>query len=195
KMDDERNPYERLTTQDLLDYLKTCQGKQPEGNFLYSNFGMGLLGYILGLKTGLAYEEAVQRELLQPLEMKNTFVTPDSSKAHYIVQGYDAAGNPNPVWIDTVLTGAGSFLSNASDMLLFIQAHLEEHSPLYSSLSKTYKQQTVKDSRLGWISPDGLDQFLGLGHVVWHNGMAGGYSSYIALDTVNSNGIILLFNK
>src|SRR5690606_27272755 len=77
KMDDERNPYERLTTQDLLDYLKTCQGKQPEGNFLYSNFGMGLLGYILGLKTGLAYEEAVQRELLQPLEMKNTFVTPD----------------------------------------------------------------------------------------------------------------------
>ena len=195
KMKDEANPYKDLKTQDLYDYLKTCAGKKPEGDFEYSNFGMGLLGHILGLKAGSSYEEAVQRELLRPLGMSHTFVTIDSSMAGNIVQGHNESGNPAPVWTDTVLTGAGSFLSNASDMLLFIRANLDKQHPLYPTLAKTHAQQADGRGGLGWMRADGYDRFFGNQNMLWHNGMAGGYASYIAIDIVSGAGIILLSNK
>jgi D-alanyl-D-alanine-carboxypeptidase/D-alanyl-D-alanine-endopeptidase len=195
KMTDETNPYKDLTTGDLYDYLKTCDGKKPEGRFEYSNFGMGLLGHILAVKAGGNYEEAVQRELLRPIGMTQTFVTIDSSAASRIAQGYDASGNPTPVWTDTVLTGAGSFLSSASDMLLFIRANVDKTHPLYPTLAKTHVQQPGCDGGLGWMLPESTDKFMGNKAVVWHNGMAGGYASYIAVDTASGAGVIVLTNK
>jgi D-alanyl-D-alanine-carboxypeptidase/D-alanyl-D-alanine-endopeptidase len=195
KMHDESNPYKDLKIQDLYDYLKTCAEKKPEGTFEYSNFGMGLLGHILALKAGTNYEEAVRSALLQPLGMGHTFVTIDSNNAGKIVQGHNEAGNPAPVWTDTVLTGAGSFLSSASDMLLFIRANLDKSNPLYPSLSKTHVPQPGAEGGLGWMFAGSEEKFMGNGSVLWHNGMAGGYASYIAIDTHSGNGIIVLSNR
>src|SRR5690606_24156111 len=117
----------------------------------YSNFGMGLLGHLLELKTGTGYEQLVQQRLLQPLGMQHTFVTVDSTNEAIIAQGYDANGQPAPVWIDTVLTGAGSFLSSAADMMLFVKANLQEGaSPVSPSLIKTHAKQGDGDVGLGW---------------------------------------------
>lgn len=195
KMQDEANPYKDLKTQDMYDYLKTCTSKKPEGSFEYSNFGMGLLGHILALKAGGDYEEVVQQQLLRPLGMRHTFVTIDSHNAGSIVQGYNEAGAPTPVWTDTVLTGAGSFLSSASDMLLFIRANIDKSYPLYPTLAKTHVQQLGTKNGLGWMRPDGFERFAGNETLLWHNGMAGGYASYMAIDTVSGNGIIVLSNK
>lgn len=195
KMQDENNPYKDLKTQDLYDYLKTCTDKNPEGGFEYSNLGMGLLGHILALKMGCDYEEAVQRELLRPLGMNHTFVTIDSGNAAGIAQGYNELGNPTPVWTDSVLTGAGSFLSSAADMLLFIRANVDKTHPLHTSLAATHIPQSGTDMALGWMLPDGYDKFVGNKTILWHNGMAGGYASYIAIDPITGNGIIVLSNK
>lgn len=109
KMNDEKNPYKDLEIQDLYDYLKTCEAKQADANFEYSNFGMGLLGHLLEVRCGIRYEKLVTQKLLDPLQMKYTFITVDSINQKHIVQGYDENGNPSPIWIDNVLTGAGSF--------------------------------------------------------------------------------------
>jgi len=195
KMQDEDNPYKDLQTQDLYNYLETCAAKKSEGSFEYSNFGMGLLGHILALKAGCDYEEAVQRELLRPLGMNHTFVHIDSHMQDKIAQGYNEAGMPAPIWTDTVLTGAGSFLSNASDMLLFIRANVDKSHPLYPALSKTHAQQPGCKTGLGWILPGSEEKFMGNKTILWHNGMAGGYASYIAIDSVSGNGIVVLSNK
>lgn len=195
KMTDDSNPYKDLKTQDLYDYLTNCVGKKPEGKYEYSNFGMGLLGHILALKGGDDYENVVQRELLKPLKMIHTFVTIDSNNAKNIIQGYDETGNPTPVWTDKVLTGAGSFLSSVSDMLLFIRANVDKTHPLYKTLSKTHAQQYEGGTGLGWMLPDGFDNFFGNKTTLWHNGMAGGYASYIAIDPVNETGIVILSNQ
>jgi serine-type D-Ala-D-Ala carboxypeptidase/endopeptidase len=195
KMKNEENPYSDLRTEDLYNYLKTCEGKKPEGNFDYSNLGVGLLGHILALKTGSTYEEAVRRELLRPLGMKHSFVTIDSDDAANIIQGYNEEGNPAPIWTDTVLTGAGSFLSNASDMLLFIRANVDKNHPLYQTLAKTHAPQFDGKTGLGWMFPDGFQEFLGGESLLWHNGMVGGYASYIGIDTVSGAGIIMLSNR
>lgn len=196
KMTDEQNPYKDLSTQDLYDYLKTCEGKQPEGTFEYSNLGMGLLGHLLEIKTNTPYESLVKQKLLLPLGMNHTTVTLDQSLRAQLAQGYDEAGHPTPVWTDPVLTGAGSFLSNASDMLKFIKANLDPSaSGVSASLLRTHTQQLGGETGLGWILPSSVDKLLGNGDLVWHNGMAGGYASFVAVDHPNQYGLVILSNK
>ncbi len=196
KMNDETNPYKDLATQDIYDYLKTCEAKQAEGNFEYSNFGMGLLGHLLETKSGIQYEKLVTQKLLDPLEMNNTFVTVDSTNKKSIVQGYDEDGNLSPIWTDTVLTGAGSFLSSASDMVKFIKANMkEDETSISKSLIKTHNRQLNGGTGLGWILPSSADKLLGNKDIVWHNGMAGGYASFLAIDKTNGYGVIILSNK
>src|SRR5690606_11401613 len=113
-----------------------------------------------------------------------------------IAQGYNENDQPTPIWIDNVLTGAGSFLSNGEDMIKFIKANLkEDDSSISNSLIKSQKKVNNCDNGLGWLFPDFFDRFMGENNIVWHNGMAGGYSSYIAIDRINNFGIIVLSNK
>jgi len=196
KMTDETNPYKDLVTQDIYDYLKSCEGKQNDGTFEYSNFGIGLLGHLLELKTGVKYEQLVKEKLLNIIGMKQTFVTVDSTNKSKISQGYDENGKPAPIWTDNVLTGAGSFLSNGNDMIKFVKANLKDNaSPISKSLLSTHKQQLEGETGLGWILPSYSDKLLGNDNIVWHNGMAGGYSSFIAVDKVNNYGLFILSNK
>lgn len=196
KMTDTTNPYKDLVTEDIYDYLKQCEEKKAEGIFEYSNFGMGLLGHLLEIKTAKNYEQLVKDELLVPLEMNNTFITIDNSVQNTIAQGYNEQDQPTQIWTDNVLTGAGSFLSNGEDMIKFIKANInEEYSSLSNSLIKS--QNKIKNTKngLGWLYPDFIDRFMGVKNIVWHNGMAGGYASYLAIDRVNNFGIIVLSNK
>ncbi len=196
KMKDEKNPYKDLTTSDIYDYLKTCDGKKAEGTFEYSNFGMGLLGHLLELKTGLKYEQLVKEKLLDKLSMYSTFIDCDKDKQQHIIQGFDENGNPSPIWTDSVLTGAGSFLSNGSDMIRFIKANLDEYETKVSeSLLKTHRRQLNGETGLGWILSSNADRLIGNKTIVWHNGMAGGYASFIAVDRANNFGVIILSNK
>lgn len=196
KMTDETNPYKDLVTQDIYDYLKSCEGKQNDGTFEYSNFGMGLLGHLIELKTEVKYEQLVKEKLLNPIGMKQTFVTVDSTKKSKISQGHDENGKPAPIWTDNVLTGAGSFLSNGNDMIKFLKANLKDNaSPISKSLLSTHQQQSEGETALGWILPSFTDKLIGNQNIVWHNGMAGGYSSFIVIDKVNNYGLFILSNK
>lgn len=195
RMKDQKNPYKSLTKADLYEYLSTCEGKKGAGHYKYSNFGMGLLGHIFELKYKDTYENIIKKEICSQLDMENTTITLNESQQKLLAQGYDAKGAPNPVWEDYVLTGAGSFLSNAEDMVKFIKANLdEEKTPLSASLFKTHVKQMNGKTGLGWHFPMLGERLLGLNDIIWHNGMAGGYSSYIAIDKNHETGIIILSN-
>lgn len=196
KMNDLNNPYKDLVTNDFYEYLENCEGKKPEGEFEYSNFGMGLLGHILENKTCEKYEQMVKDRLLKPLGMQSTFITIDSNNSQHIVQGYTENAEKAPIWTDNVLTGAGSFLSNANDMIKFIKANLSENETSISkSLINTHAQKLEAETGLGWMLPGFYDKLAGNKNMLWHNGMAGGYASFIAIDKANNYGIIILSNK
>ena len=196
KIKDELNPYKDLTIRDLYDYLETCENLGEVGSFDYSNLGMGVLGHILELKTGKPYETIVKDEIINPLEMKNTTITLSAEQRKLLAQGYNELGNPNPVWEDAVLTGAGSFLSNAEDMTKFIHANFDvSRSEISGSLLKTHEKQSGVETGLGWhyyskffaILTDEED-------VIWHNGGAGGYASFIAINKKTKSVVIILYN-
>ena len=195
KMTDENNPYKDLIIEDLYEYLKNCKDKKEDGNYEYSNFGMGLLGHLLELKTTIKYEDLIKQELLSKLEMNQTTITLNDSLNKLLAQGYNENGKPNPIWTDNVLTGAGSFLSNGSDMIKFIRANLDSnYSSVSKSLIKTHNKQYNNEFGIGWAQPTFMDNFMGNKNIIWHNGMAGGYSSYLSIDKTTNSGLIILTN-
>lgn len=195
KMTDPRNPYSSLEPADLLAYLKTTEGKREPGRFEYSNFGMGLLGHVLERVTAWPFEALVADKLLRPLDMNNTAVALTPGMRSALAQGYAEDGAPNPLWVDRVLTGAGSFKSTVSDMVKFIQANLEDTSPVAKSLRKMHTKQLAGDTGMGWMQPILVDRLLGNRSVLWHNGRVGGYASYLAIDADNKTGLVVLSNK
>ena len=196
KIKDELNPYKDLTVQDLYDYLADCGGIRKSGSYEYSNLGMGVLGHVLEIKTGKSYETIVKDEIINKLEMRNTTITLSEEQKKLLAQGYNTQGNPNPVWEDNVLTGAGSFLSNAEDIVKFIKANFDENqSDVSKSLLKTHERQFGGETGLGWHYYSGFVNFLtDESETIWHNGMAGGYASFIALNKKNKSGVIVLSN-
>ena len=189
------NPYSLVEPNDIFGYLKTTEDKREPGRFEYSNFGMGLLGHVLEMVTKKNFESLVSEKLLAPLDMRNTAITLTPVMEDYLVQGHTESGTPNPIWTFSVLAGAGAFNSDAEDMLKFIRANIEDGSVLSQTLKKMHQQQFGGSTGIGWMLPTFIDKFVGNRAVVWHNGMVGGYASYVSIDTKAKTGIVILSNK
>ena len=191
-----QNPYGHLGPEYIFDYLKTTEDKREPGRFKYSNFGMGLLGHVLEAIAKKDLETLVVEKLLASLDMKSTVITLTPQLKKNLAQGYTDKGEPNPIWTFKALAGAGAFNSNADDMLKFIRANIEtENFPISQSLVRTHELQPNGKANIGWMQPTLIDRFVGNNSIVWHNGMVGGYASYISVDTRNKTGVIVLSNK
>lgn len=190
-----QNPYSHLGPQYLFDYLATTQDKRTPGRFAYSNFGMGLLGHVLEVATKRNFESLVMEKLLAPLGMRNTAVTLTPTMKAHLAQGYTANGESSPVWTFSALAGAGAFYSSAQDLMRFIRANIEDDASMSRTLKKMHASQLGGDTGIGWMQPTFLDRFFGNKTVVWHNGMVGGYASYLSIDPKARTGVVILSNK
>lgn len=195
KEDIMQNPYSHLGSEYLFDYLKTTADIGKAGSFEYSNFGMGLLGHILETVTKRDFESLVSEKLLTPLEMRNTAITLTPEMKKHLAQGYTAGGKPTPLWTFSALAGAGAFHSDAEDMMKFVLANIEDNTLLSQALHKMHTPQFSGDTGIGWIQPTFLDRFFGNKTIVWHNGMVGGYASYVSIDPKARTGVVILSNQ
>ncbi len=189
------NPYSYLEPKFLFEYLATAEDKRAPGRFEYSNFGMGLLGHVLEVVTGENYETLVVKKVLVPLGMNKTAITLTPEMKDGLAQGYTAKGASTGVWTFTSLAGAGAFYSNTENMMRFIQANFEEVGATSQSLWKMREPQFSGDAGIGWMQPGFLDRFFGNRNIVWHNGMVGGYASYLSIDAETKTGVVILTNQ
>ena len=199
KIPDTDNVSRDFTINEMYAYLENPSDKKDAGRFEYSNFGAGLLGHVLTTTSkSKNYQELVAKTLLEPLGMTSTFVTLNEGYAKDVAQGYSMSGAPKNLldWSGGTLDGAGSLKSTAHDMVLFIKANVDgDSSPISKSLSKTHEPQFDGETAIGWMLPGFIDRFMGHQSVVWHSGLTPGYASYIAIDTKNKAGLIILSNK
>jgi len=187
------DPYRKITLNDVLDTLKTTTEKRKPGKFEYSNYGMGLLGHILEMVTHTNLETLAQEKLLAPLGMENTVITlPANTKAR-LTQGYDANGKKAPPWTFTALGGAGAFNSNAKDLMQFVIANIDKQTALSTTLINM--QKAINKKSMGWMQTNIIEKLLGNSTMVWHNGMVGGYASYMAVDRGTQSGLVILSSQ
>ncbi|RVU86641.1 class C beta-lactamase-related serine hydrolase [Leucothrix sargassi] len=179
------NPYSVLSFKDVLDYLKTCDGKKAAGNFEYSNFGSGLLGHILEIVTDKDLNTLAREKLFAPLGMNQTSIELSPEMQESMVQGYRRNGNQAELWEFGALAAAGAFSSTVVDMMTFLKAYLQRPDIIKAPLS----------SDGGWMAPGKIEKLYGNTTAYWHNGQVGGYASYAAVDPENDVAVVVLSAK
>ena len=189
------DPYSHLGPQYVFDYLATAQDLREPGRFEYSNFGMGLLGHVLEVVTGRAFDGLVQEKVLMPLGMNSTSIMLTPEMKEELAQGHTPKGVPAPLWTFAALAGAGAYSSTAQDMVQFIQAAVADPGPASQRFQKMREPQYGGETGIGWMQPTFLDRFFGNRNVVWHNGMVGGYASYLSIDEASKSGVVILANQ
>ncbi len=180
KMKGLNDPYSILNKKDLTQFFAVPAELNQPGKFRYSNLGYVLLAEIICTVCDKDFNECARELLFSPLGMKRTGTLANFIGDTNISKGYAPDNKEHPYWTGVLLNGAGSFLSTNTDMLLFLD----------------YAKKMEQPEQWGWQIKNGfLSKIMGYRGFVWHNGMTGGFASYMAFHPERSTAMFVLVNK
>lgn len=188
EMADPANPYADYDTTLLYNYLEKAVLENKSGTvYSYSNLGAGLLGVICAKKLHLTFDEALQKFIFEPLQMKQSSIAMPTNN---LVKGQDADGNETSNWNFNCLGGAGEIKSTISNMALYANANINELPFLATCHTPTFKINEFMRIGMGLhiITTKTGNEYL------FHNGGTGGYTSCMMIDKKEKKAIIVLTN-
>lgn len=188
--DDLNNPYKDYSYQRLENYLYQQLSVKDTIAYDYSNLGPATLEYIIAKKSGMSFEEYLQKLVFESLQMNRSSTDITKIKKN-LVQGQDSAGNPCANWEMNAFVGAGGLYSSVNDLSKWVLHYMEQKDPVYNqTLETTFEVLPQFQLAWGWHilkSNEGMTTYL-------HNGGTNGYSCTLLMDVENKNGVILLSN-
>jgi CubicO group peptidase (beta-lactamase class C family) len=191
---DMNNPYADYTVEQMYEALEQVNLTRDIGSqYEYSNFGMGLLGHILSLQSGMSYEELVITRITNELGMPDTRITLTPKMKNHLAIGY-RDGEPFPLWDIPTLAGAGALRSTVRDMLTFLAANMDLiESQLSAAMQITHEPHYPLDASmevgLAWHI-----RALNHTHVIEHHGATGGYWCFAGFIKDKKTGVVVLTN-
>lgn len=194
---DEGNPYRSFGEQELKDYLSIATlNWEPGVKYLYSNVGVGLMGYILSQQHHLGYESLVQQKVCHPFGMYNTVMNFNGEQRKALALGH-SNGNIVSNWdFQDATAGQGALRSSAKDMVKFIKMNLfPEQSPFKDAILLTQQLQFTDKNNgrqmgMGWHMGTFRNE-----KYLEHTGGTGGYRSFICVLPESKMGIIVMSNS
>ena len=192
---DELRPYADYTVEQMYEALGTVAlARMPGTVYEYSNFGMGVLGHVLELQSGMTYEELVAAWITGGLGMADTRMTLTDGMEERLAIGY-RDGEPFPLWDNPTLAGAGALRSTVDDLLVFLAANLGlTDSGLLDAMRSSHQPAFTVDTALavglGWhvLTEGGTT-------IVEHHGATGGYWCYAGIVEDRRVGVVVLTNS
>ncbi len=195
------------TIEQIKAQMKDMETLYPASTyFQYSNFGMSILGAIVAEKSGLSFNEYVEKNILEVLDLKDTrpYMPKDLLKGQ-LATGYsalDRSGDRKAVdlfYTDGVTAAAG-FTSTVEDLAKFAswQFRLLENGGEEILRSSTLKEM----QRVHWMNPDWKLAW-GLGFtvrqhngetVVGHGGSCPGYQTDLSLTPKKKLAYVVMIN-
>lgn len=185
--------------QDLYDFLNQWKSENTTNStYQYSNLGFKTLGLLLSKENKTSYFEMLKTYLLNPLEMKRTFLEVPKELTLKIATGYQKNGvavslhEPN-----TITPGSGALLSSSQDLLKFLKANLGVYGPDQIKIATEFAtrdffiiNQNLRIG-LGWQRYNSKDIV-----IIEKNGSLPGFSSYIGfIRGKKKSGIVILSNR
>ena len=178
-------------TENLDELIAAASGASvnQEKPFLYSNFGVALLGHALAAAASAEYqdlleERVLEERVLEPLGLSETYA-PGTLPAD-ATTGFAASGRRSDPWTLAAYGPAGSIRSTLDDMTAYVVAQRDETAP---GVSATEPRVEAAGDEIGyaWFTTDE--------GVVWHNGMTGGFASFVAFDRASGRAVVILSNS
>jgi CubicO group peptidase (beta-lactamase class C family) len=193
---DPTNPFADYTVDDLYAFLSGHQLTRDIGTtFDYSNLGAGLLGHALARRAGVDFETLVRTRITGPLGMHDTVITLSPEQRTRLAPGHNPAFEQVPNWDSPTLAGAGSLYSTANDLLTFLEAAGEAHSPLDAAFA------LIASTSRAVTAPAPVQVPMGWGRIIvqdsdmlFANGRTGGYRSWMGYDRATKAGVVILTN-
>ncbi len=169
---------------------------EPGSDWDYGNSEYYLLGLIIEQVTGLSYQEAIQRFILDPIGLYNTgFVTPGAVISNYSggytrsKEGVESAPAIHP----SVCFSAGMMYSSATDLRIFMRALYQKKSVLGEKMLDVMTTQRMADYGYGVFV--GYQTIQGTRHRTYlHMGEIHGYTAQISYFPDNEYTVIILDN-
>lgn len=200
------------TTQQVYDFISnTTLSSEPGIKADYSDIGMGLLGHILSLRTGVSFDQLVKDRILKVLGMDSTgmrmnasgITVPEDIKSRY-AKGHIAGKEVNLEFIPEAIQSAGAMYSTTNDLLKYLSAnigliqtsikdamqetHLIRHSFGHSLEESSDHESITQDYiGLGWTVTTDFGK-----EVIWHTGSVDGYTSIVGFNPSKQIGLVIL---
>jgi CubicO group peptidase (beta-lactamase class C family) len=196
------------------------QDVQPLGKFLashvpaqvfapgkvtaYSNYGTALAGYIVSQVSAMSFEEYVEKNIFDPLDMEHsTFRQPLPSEfASSLANGYAYLNGKyepqNPEWAQ--LAPAASLSSTANDMANFMIAHLQRGRFADSQIlqqataMEMHRQSFTNDPRVNGYAHGFSEATINGQRLIGHTGDILHYHSGLFLLPEYDIGLFISFN-
>jgi len=161
----------------------------PGSEFVYSNFGIKLIGFGLQHVYHESLEELLKTKILGPLGMDRTGLAVLQHNEPLLVQGYSPSGKPMPYHLLNA-GAAGGLYSDAEDMVRYIRWQLDENDPVIrqSHAAIFGNGENVQEGMVWYMTQEGGERKL------WESGGAFGMASQLVLYPESKIGIVLLAN-
>jgi len=195
---DSMNPLENYTTDLLYQALAEVELSRPIGQeYEYSNFGMGLLGFLLERASGKTYQQLVVERIASPLAIPDTLIKPSKDMRQRFARGYSAAGDTVSHNRLPVLAGAGALTSTAADMVQFLKANVGAiDSPVFKAMNLSHQPrietgQPDMQYGLGW----NIASYANGREIISHGGVTEGFNAFAGFEQSSQMGVVVLTNS
>lgn len=187
------NPFANITQTQLSNDLKTTQ--LGEKSYQYSNFAYAILGEALANNASSTFANEIERKILSPLDMNDTYVATDNSTdSDKLITGYTQTGQKVIPWHFGAASGAGAIVSNIDDMIAYAN-HMMTIAKTNTSIAKLLFTPVTSisccEQGLAWLIMEDANGE----KYAWHNGMTGGFSSFLGFYLDGSRAVVLLNNQ
>ncbi|MCT2560847.1 serine hydrolase [Chryseobacterium herbae] len=165
---------------------------EPGTQFSYTNSGYILLGVIIEKVTGLSYEDAVRKMILNPLKMTHTGFDYLTLKSPYKTVPYSYISKTKhekiEIWNPALTGPAGQIYSTAEDLYKYYKG-LRDYTIVSKESFKKVTTPYLSGYAYGWF----IDDLYGK-KLINHGGNIEGSTSYFAMLPDEDLCIILLNN-
>jgi CubicO group peptidase (beta-lactamase class C family) len=185
---------EDASNEDAVRALASAKLTAPVGaQHQYFNVGYDVLAVVIQNTSGMSYEDYIQKNIFDPLEMTRTYTHPALARQNGLSQGYSRffgfvipQRQPHRVYE----VSAGFIISTAEDMAHYAMAMdnagIYQGKRLLSSQGMDRLFYAVQGYGMGW--------FVEPGHI-FHGGANETFKTYVDIYPLRDMSIVLLINQ
>ena len=175
---------------------------RPPGNLAgYSNFSVGLLGLIVEIVSGMTWEDYIEENILDPLDMKHTtgHQPVPSELFELLTKGYKLVGKEYLAqeFTYSILAPAGGMSASGLDMAKFMLAMLNDGKGIFKADTADFMQSTLfqHDSRLPGFAHGFFESQYGNQRTIGHSGTLPNFISHLWLLPDKEVGVFISYNS
>lgn len=184
-----RNAFLGISAEQLLERARKIDLDDKDYPFVYSNFGISVVGAVLSKVYGEDYEALINGFIAEELGLRHTKIA-------------DASGDLENYWTwkeNDAYMPAGALTSTIGDMLAYAQMQMREVPEYLSATHRALAQINATSGSNAKMSIR-LDSIGGAwvidteNNIIWHNGGTGSYNCYVGFDAEKQVAVVVLSN-